>query len=80
LNIVGHFLKAEGNKRWLFIGTDYFTTWVEAEPLANIRDVDAKRFVWKNIVTQFGIPIPSSQTMVFSLIAKPSGGIVVTWE
>ena len=22
----------------------------------NIRDVDAKRFVWKNIVTQFGIP------------------------
>ena len=26
------------------------------EPLANIRDVDAKKFVWKNIVTQFGIP------------------------
>ena len=38
------------------VGTDYFTKWVEAEPLANIRDVDAKRFVWKNIVTQFGIP------------------------
>ena len=30
--------------------------WVEAEPLANIRDVDAKRFVWKSIVTQFGVP------------------------
>ena len=29
---------------------------VEAEPLANIRDVDAKRFFWKNIVTQFRIP------------------------
>ena len=37
------------------VGTDYFTKWVEAEPLANIRDVDAKRFVWKNIITQFGI-------------------------
>ena len=24
--------------------------------MANIRDVDAKRFVWKNIVTWFGIP------------------------
>ena len=23
---------------------------------ANIRDLDAKKFVWKNIVTQFGIP------------------------
>ena len=38
------------------VGTDYFIKWVEAKPLANIRDVDAKRFVWKNIVTRFGIP------------------------
>ena len=38
------------------VGTDYFTKWVEAEPLVNIRDVDAKRFVWKNIVTWFRIP------------------------
>ena len=30
--------------------------WIEAEPLTNIRDVDAKRFVWKNIVTRFGVP------------------------
>ena len=37
-------------------GTDYFTKWVEIKPLANIRDVDVKRFVWKNIVTWFGIP------------------------
>ena len=37
------------------VGTDYFTKWVEVEPLANIRDVDAKKFVWKNIVTQFGV-------------------------
>ena len=38
------------------VGTNYFTKWVEAEPLANIRDVDAKRFIWKNIVTRFGVP------------------------
>ena len=38
------------------VGTDYFTKWIEAELLTNIRDVDAKRFVSKNIVTQFGIP------------------------
>ena len=44
------------NKRFLLFGTDYFTKWVETEPLANIRDVDAKKFVWKNIVTRFGIP------------------------
>ena len=45
-----------GNKKYLIVGTDYFTKWVEAELLGNIRDVDAKRFVWKNIVTQFGVP------------------------
>ena len=38
------------------VGTDYFTKWVKAESLANSRDMVAKRFVWKNIVTRFGIP------------------------
>ena len=33
---------------------DYFTKWVKAEALANIRDVD-KKFVWKNIVTKFRV-------------------------
>ena len=56
LNIVGLFPKAAGNKKYLLVGTDYFTKWVEAEPLANIRDVDAKKFLWKNIVTRFGVP------------------------
>ena len=35
---------------------DYFTKWVESEPLANIRDVDVKRFIWKNIITRFRVP------------------------
>ena len=56
LDIVGPFPKAAENKRYLLVGMDYFTKWVEAEPLANISDVDAKKFVWKNIVTRFGVP------------------------
>ena len=56
LDIIGPFPKAAGNKRYFLVGTDYFTKWVEVEPLANIRDMDAKKFVWKNIVTQFGVP------------------------
>ena len=35
---------------------DYFTKSAEAEALANIQDVDVKKFVWKNIVTRFGVP------------------------
>ena len=53
---MGPFPKAVGNKRYLLVGTDYFTKWVEAKPLANITDVDVKRFVWKNFVTRFGVP------------------------
>ena len=56
LDIVRPFSKAVGNKKYLLVSTDYFTKWVEVEPLTNIRDVDAKRFVWKNIVTRFGVP------------------------
>ena len=56
LYIVGLFPLAAGNKKYLLVGTNYFTKWVEVKPLANIRDVDVKKFVWKNIVTRFGIP------------------------
>ena len=37
------------------MAVDYFTKWAEVEALANIRDVDVKKFVWKNIVTRFGV-------------------------
>ena len=50
------FLRATRNRRWLLVGTNYFTKWVETEPLSNIRDLDAKRFIWKNIVTKVGVP------------------------
>ena len=53
---MGPFLRVAGNRRWLLARTDYFTKWVKVEPLSNIRDLDAKKFVWKNIVTRFGIP------------------------
>ena len=40
----------------MLVGMDYFTKLVEAEPLANIRDADAKKFIWRNIVTRFKVP------------------------
>ena len=56
LDIVRPFPKAAGNKRYLLVDINYFTKWVEAEHLANIRDMDAKKFFWKNIVTRFEVP------------------------
>ena len=37
------------------VATNYFTKWVEAEALANMRDMGVKKFVWKNIISRFGI-------------------------
>nr|XP_023885168.1 uncharacterized protein LOC111997322 [Quercus suber] len=48
--------KEARNRRFVIVAVDYFTKWAEAEALANIRDTDVKRFVWKNIVTKFGVP------------------------
>ena len=41
--------------KYLLVAIDYFTKWVEVEPLANIRNQDLKRFMWQNIVTRFGV-------------------------
>ena len=80
LDIVDPFPKAAGNKRYLLVGTNYFTKWVETEPLANIRDVDAKKFIWKNIVTRFGVPHSLISNNGFSLTVNPSGDTAVNWE
>ena len=56
LDILGPFPRATGNRRFVLVAIDYFTKWAEAKALTNIRDVDVKKFVWKNIVTRFGVP------------------------
>ena len=47
---------APGGYKFLITATDYFTKWVEAEPLITIEDKDVNNFVCKNIITRFGIP------------------------
>jgi len=53
---VDPFPRVIGNRRWLLVSTDYFTKWVEPEPLTNIKDVDAKRYIWRNIIIRFRVP------------------------
>ena len=42
--------------KFLVVAIDYFTKWVEAEPLAVITEAKIQHFVWKNLVCRFGIP------------------------
>ena len=53
---MGPLPRAQGNKKFLIVATDYFTKWIEAEPLSHIREADTKRFLWKSVIIRFGIP------------------------
>ena len=56
---------------------DYFIKWAEAETLANIRDVDVKKFVLRNIVTIFGCWTPSYLLMGCNSIIKHFASFVM---
>lgn len=53
----GTFSLGTGNKRFLLVGTDYLTKWVEAVLLTNIVDSNVKMFIWRNIVTRSNLLI-----------------------
>jgi hypothetical protein len=38
------------------VAVDYFTKWVEVEPLVNITAKIIEHFLWKNIVCRYGVP------------------------
>nr|XP_027096214.1 uncharacterized protein LOC113716116 [Coffea arabica] len=56
IDLVGPFPRAPGRYEHLVVAIDYFTKWVEAEPLVSISGKAIQKFFWKNIVCRFGIP------------------------
>ena len=55
LDILGPFSTGTRQMKFLVVGIDYFTRWVEVELLAKITQQNVKNFVWKNIVYRFGV-------------------------
>ena len=47
---------ASGGRGMMIMATDYFTKWVEAEPMTTTTQMDIERFISRNIICQFGIP------------------------
>ena len=56
LDIMGPFPIGVRQLKFLVVGIDYFTKWVEAEALAIISEKNIRSFVWRNIICRFGIP------------------------
>jgi len=56
MDIRGSFPKATGQRKSLFVAMDYFTKWVEVEAVASITTAEVRKFIWKKIITHFGVP------------------------
>ncbi|XP_025670187.1 uncharacterized protein [Arachis hypogaea] len=56
VDLLGPFPPGPGQVKYLIVAIDYFTKWVEAEPLASISAANCQKFMWKQVVTRFGIP------------------------
>ncbi|XP_014498083.1 uncharacterized protein LOC106759429 [Vigna radiata var. radiata] len=55
MDIVGPFPVGPAQKKFLLVAIDYFTKWVEAEPLAIITAGQVQKFCWK-LICRFGLP------------------------
>ena len=56
IDIMGPFPLGKKQLRFLIVKIDYFTKWVEAEPVMTITKAKVTCFVWKNIIYRFGVP------------------------
>ena len=56
LDIISPFPIAIRQLKFLIVGIDYFTKWVETEALAAIIEKNIRSFVWRNIVCRYRIP------------------------
>ena len=55
IDLLGPFPLASGQVEYLIVAIDYFTKWIEAEPLSSITAAHARKFVWRNIFTRFRV-------------------------
>ncbi|XP_016186089.1 uncharacterized protein LOC107627776 [Arachis ipaensis] len=56
VDLLGPFSVGPGHVKYLIVAIDYYTKWVEAEPLASISLANCRRFVWRQVIARFGIP------------------------
>jgi hypothetical protein len=56
VDLIGPLPKGRGGASFAIVAIDYFTKWVEAEPLAKITEANTSKFLWKNVICRFGIP------------------------
>ncbi|XP_028213905.1 protein NYNRIN-like [Glycine soja] len=69
LDLIGEIKPASSkNQRYIIVGIDYFTKWIEAVPLPNVDQKAVISFIQNHIIYRYGIPetITTDQGSVFT--------------
>nr|KYP68808.1 Pol polyprotein [Cajanus cajan] len=56
IDILGPFSIAVRQLKFLIMVVDYFSKWIQAEPIATISAEKVKTFLWKSVVCRYGVP------------------------
>ncbi|XP_057756294.1 uncharacterized protein LOC130975523 [Arachis stenosperma] len=56
VDLLGPFPVGPGQVKYLIVAIDYYTKWIEAKPLASISSSNCRKFMWRQVITRFGIP------------------------
>nr|XP_011468686.1 PREDICTED: protein NYNRIN-like [Fragaria vesca subsp. vesca] len=56
LDLIGKLPTAPGQYKYAIVAVDYYTKWVEVEPLSRITIESVNNFLLKNVYCRFGIP------------------------
>jgi hypothetical protein len=56
LDLLEPFTATTGKLKHLIVIVDYYSKWIELEPLASITSMKVQNFVFRQIICRFGIP------------------------
>ncbi|GKV12323.1 hypothetical protein SLEP1_g23482 [Rubroshorea leprosula] len=56
IDLLGPFVKGTGGVTHLVVAVDYFTKWVEAQPLSSLTSRKIEDFVFSSVICRYGIP------------------------
>lgn len=56
MDLVGPLPRAPGQRKFLIVAINYFSKWVEAEPLVTIATEKVKQFIWRSIICRYNVP------------------------
>jgi len=76
LILISTFAPGKGKTKFLLVEVDYFTKWIESEPLAFVSAKNVQNFVWRSIVVRCATHNNNWQWLI---VHRPRAPIFLWW-